>query len=299
MIPWQNVLTLDTTRTVRAGCHAVLAAAISRGADLRIHTDFRHNEHIDTGSDNPELVMEVSEFRAIYLVDRRWVGGIMTLRQPVQCPTGFGPRASLSLFLYNQDGHQAVARLHLDGPPANNAPGASTPEAPANMPRYHALEAWDAGTNAPSQNFIYDFDCYEFFVRDDWQEVLAHDADGKVVAGSIEALTDAFRRGAELKVGVRNLCGDLADPVLPGLDHEVFVQAFSGYYYTRQGLFFVGTHPLARVRPAIPLRYVSGGWDYAWLFVRTDGFVETLRYDPYTLQTTRPQGRFAVRWFVR
>jgi hypothetical protein len=48
----------------------------------------------------------VAEFRVTYLLDDSWSAGIMTLRQPVELPEGFGPRPSLSCFLYNQDGSQ-------------------------------------------------------------------------------------------------------------------------------------------------------------------------------------------------
>lgn len=53
------------------------------------------------------------------------------------------------------------------------------------MPRYHQQDSWDATTNTPSSNFIYDFDSYRFLVNDRWREVLAHAADGSVVAGSV------------------------------------------------------------------------------------------------------------------
>lgn len=97
-----------------SGSSAQLAAAVGRAADLRILTEFRHNEHIDVASSNDELVREVAQFAVTYLVDGRWTAGIMSLRQPVQLPSGFGPRPSMSYFLYNEDGSQAIARLHLD-----------------------------------------------------------------------------------------------------------------------------------------------------------------------------------------
>jgi hypothetical protein len=83
------------------------------------------------------------------------------------------------------------------------------------------------------------------------------------------------------------------------LPHELFVQAGPGYHYTAQRLFMTGTHPLIRVRPAIPLRYESGNWDFGWLFARTDGHVVYRRFDPYTLRCSDHEPRCAVRWFVR
>jgi hypothetical protein len=298
MSDWTNIVSLDSGRNVRTGSTKDLVAAIRRGADLRILTDFRHNEHIDTSSANPELVREVSEFRVTYLIEDRWAAAIMSLRQPVSGPEGFGPRPSMSFFMYNQDGQQAIARPYLDGSSAIGEPGPSIPVQPPNMPKYHTLDAWDAETNAPSSNFIYDFEIYDFLVRDDWQEVLSHGADGSVVAGSLDALTEAFRRGREVKVGLRGLCADLKRGG-GASDHEVFVQTGSNYHYTERGLFFAGTHPVVRVSPSIPMRYTSRGWDFGWLFVRTDGFVQSLLYDPYTLKPRKQDSRHEVRWFVK
>src|SRR5262245_19503620 len=207
-----NPLILNADRTIREGSYAALADAIRRAADLRIATEFRHNEHIDTSSDDSELVREVAEFRVTYLLDDRWSAGIMTMRQPVSLPDGFGPRPSMSFFLYNQDGQQAIARPYLDGAPAVRAPGPAPLDDHSDMPRYHQEDSWDAGTNAPSSNFVYDFDVYRFLVHDRWREVLAHAADGAVLAGSVEALAEAFARGQAIKLGIRGLCADLASP---------------------------------------------------------------------------------------
>jgi hypothetical protein len=290
-------LTLNSDRTVRSGSFAALANAIGRAADLRIATEFRHNEHIDTASDDPELVREVAEFRVTYLLDNRWAAGIMTLRQPVSLPDGFGPRPSMSFFLYNQDGQQAIARPYLDGTPAIGQAGRSPLDDHSDMPRYHQQDSWDAGTNAPSGNFVYDFDIYQFWVYDGWREMLAHAADGTALVGSVEVLAEAFECGYEIKLGIRGLCADLAEDPAAALDHEVFVHAGSCYYYTGRKLFITGTHPLVRVRPAIPLRYVSRGWDFGWLMARTDGHLALWLCDPYTLTFHKSAGRYAIRWF--
>ena len=293
-----NPLTLNADRSIRDGSFDALAAAIRRAADLRIATEFRHNEHIDTASANPELVREVAEFRVTYLLEDRWSAGIMTLRQPVDLPDGFGPRPSMSFFLYNQDGRQAIARPYLDGAPAGGAPGRSPLDDHSDMPRYHQHDSWDAGTNAPSSNFMYDFDIYRFLVNDRWQEVLSHAANGTVLDGSLAALSAAFVRGCPIKLGIRGLCADLADDPSGALDHEVFVHAGASYDYTGRGLFMTGTHPLVRIRPAIPLRYTSGNWDFGWLMARTDGHVARWLCDPYTLAFHKSVGQYAIRWFV-
>lgn len=300
MLPiWTCALELNEARDPVAGSADALLAAIRNGADLRIGTTFRHNEHIDTFSDSDELIEEVAEFGVTYVIDGRWVAGVMSLRQPIDLPHGFGERPSMSFFLYNQNGEQAIARPYLDGPALPGrlqhleswlqagAKGPSDPAPPDNMPRYHALDSWDAGTNAPSSNFVYDFDVYRFYVTDDWREV------------SYDELVEAFRQGAAIKLGIGGLCDNLAADGEALLPHEVFVECGSAYHYTEQRLFMAGTHPLIRVRPDLPMRYLADAWDFGWLFARSDGRVVYRRCDPYTLQFTDMEMHCRIRWFVR
>jgi hypothetical protein len=296
---WRPVLTLNDHMQPVAGSANELHAAISRGADLRIYSEFRHNEHINVNSTNDDLVQETMDMRATYLVDDRWAAGIITLRQPVELPDAFGPRPSLSLFLYNEDGSQAIARPHLDGPPAPGPHGQSPLTDHSVMVRYGERDRWDDGTNAPSSNFIYEFDTLRYFVREDWQLVLHHRSDGEVISGSFDAAAAAFASGAEWKVGIRSLCDDLSVAGEQAPPHEVFIQCGSCYLYTRQKLLIAATHPLARVQPAIPLRYQSDNWDYAWLIARTDGHVARMSYDPYTLKPSRAASRHEIRWYCR
>lgn len=296
---WRDVLTLDSERRVIAGSPAALREAIAAGADLRIYSEFRHNEHIDVRSNNDEWIRETMDMRATYLIDGRWAAGIITLRQPVELPSGFGPRPSLSLFLYNEDGSQAIARPFLDGPPTVGPRGPSPPTDHSAMPKYRELDRWDDGTNAPSSNFIYAFERLRYFVRDDWTLALHHSADGSILAGSREAVADAFARGVEWKLGIRGLCDDLAKPGEPAPPHDVFIHAGSCYLYTRQSLMIAASHPLPIVRASIPLRYVTGGWNYAWFVARSDGELARLVYDPYTLQPTRSTSRCEMKWFYR
>jgi hypothetical protein len=297
--PWTSVLELDCRRSVVAGSPAALCAAIRRGADLRILTEFVYNEHVDIRSKNAEMVREVSDFRATYLVDDRWAAGIMSLRMPICPPEGFGDRASMSFFMYNQDGRQAIARPYLDGPPAAGARGPAPVSDHHEMPKYHQHDSWDAETNAPSSNFIYDFERYCYLVCDNWEEVYSHTAEGEAVFGSPDALFDAFSEGREIKVGIRGLCDDLTSGSDAAPDHTVFVQTGPGYYSTEQRLFCAGSQPVVRVRPGVPMRYTSGGWDFGWLLPRTDGFVDRWLCDPYALCFHKRPGHYAIRWFVR
>lgn len=299
MTTWQCALELDEKRAVVAGGTAILAEAIGRAADLRIYTEFRHNEHIDVDSPCRELIREVAEFGVTYRVGQDRVAGIMSLRQPIELPAGFGPRSSMSFFLYNQDGTQAIARPYLDGGPGQSAPGPSSPQPPRNMPRYHVIDNHDAGTNAPSQNFVYDFDRFRYCVNDSWREVLRHSACGEVVSGSIDELVDAFSSGCAIKLGIGNLCSDLFRDGDDKPEHELFVQGGSAYYYTQRKLFIIGTHPVVRVRPGAPMRYTSRGWDFGWLMARSDGHVVYRRCDPYSLTFADRVSNHAIRWFVR
>ena len=296
---WTTVLTLNRERQCAAGTAEALVGAIRNGADLRISTEFIFNQHIDTDSDNDELVEEVSEFHITYLVDDRWCAGIMTQRQPVELPNGFGPRPSMSFFLYNQDGQQALGRPHLDGAPGNGTLGPSPLPELASMPKMRWLDHWDADTNAPSTNFVYDFEAYRYSVRDDWREVLSHGPDGAVVSGSYEVLAEASRAGAQVKVAIRGLCADLSKDTSAAVEHEVFVEAGWVYNQTKSKLFSAALHPVVRVAPAIPIRYRSKNWDFGWLLVRTDGFIARWLVDPYSLKFSKSETRHALRWFVR
>jgi hypothetical protein len=115
----------------------------------------------------------------------------------------------------------------------------------------------------------------------------------------VDALADAFSSGAEVKVGIRDLCRDLAEDPDDSLRHEVFIQLNSCYYYTDRKLFIGATHPIVRVRPAVPMAYRSRGWDFGWVVARTDGHAALRLVDPYTLRFRDTEGRHAVRWFVR
>ena len=59
-----------------------------------------------------------------------------------------------------------------------------------------------------------------------------------------------------------------------------------------------GNEDVARALNA-PLRYVSGGWDFGWLSVNTDGTVVQSLFDPTTMKFGKKRGRYALRWFVR
>ena len=77
------------------------------------------------------------------------------------------------------------------------------------MPKMSPEVVYDIGTTGPSRNFVYDMEVYRYFVRDDWQELLAHDAAGRVERGSIDAIEAAQIAGREIKVAIAGLAADL------------------------------------------------------------------------------------------
>lgn len=165
---------------------------------------------------------------------------------------------------------------------------------PDNMPKFSPTVSFDVGTLAPSLNFIYDMEVYRFWVRDDWEEVLAHDEAGQVTGGCFTDLQAAQAQGREIKVGVRDLCVDLG----AGPGHKVFTHLGSSFVHTARHTFEVLSHPLVRLAPAIPLVYGSGQWDVSWVFLRTDGFAVRRTLNPYTRTFSDHELRLACRWFV-
>jgi hypothetical protein len=297
---WLAALTLASDRTVTGGSQQALAAAIGRGADLRVYTEFRFEEHIVPGGDGDAthdgIVREVIDFRETILLGGRQVAGVTTLRQALFPPFGFNGDPRMSFFMYQGDGRQACANVLFGDVPSQIRPGVRGDlPTPSDMPKMSPEVVYDIGTAGPSRNFVYDMDVYRFFVRDEWEELLAHDADGRVERGSIEAIEQAQVAGREIKVGIRGLAADLG----AGPEHEVFTLIGSGFFHTGMRLYDALTHPLVRIAPAIPLEYRSNGWDVAWVFLRTDGGATVRRLHPYTRQFSDHPGRFACRWFAR
>lgn len=300
---WRCALELNPARKPTSGSADDLARAIRQGADLRVYTEFLHEEHISPfGSPQTQdprlhgLIREIIDFRVGYLIDGRHAAGITMLRQPLEPTNGFnGTQPRMSFFLYNMDASQACASLLLDEGP-HEAPGRQTVDpVPDLMPKMSVSRGFDQGSAGPSRNFIYDMEVYRYFVAEDWQEILAHDENGRVLRGSIDLIEEAQIAGRELKVAIRDLCADLGN----GPSHEVFSLLGSSFFHTGVRTHEALTHPLVRVAPAVPLAYGPGNWDVAWVSVRTDGWCVLRRLDPWTRKFRDEKRRLALRWFVR
>ncbi len=309
---WAIALELHPDRTVKVGSKEALVAALTRGADLRMYTEFVFEEHIEPGwIGDPSLrglIREVIDFRQTIVVDGRHAAGLTTLRQPLHPPFGFnGTDAKMAFFFYTSDADQARANLLIAGPEADAAraggvaPGGPVVNPPPpGMAKMSPEETFDLGTLGPSRNFVYDMETYRFIVRDDWQEILAHDADGTVTGGSMDALEAAQIAGRELKVAIGGLAAEVASSIgLPAIDHEVVSCVGSGFFHTGSRMYDALTHPIVRVAPAVPLRYRSRGWDLVWVHLRTDGRATVRRLDPLTQAWSDAPARFAARWFAR
>src|SRR3954451_20688806 len=188
---WQVALELDANRSVAAGSTEALSAAIARGDDLRVYTEFLFEEHILPGGDGDRthdgLIREVIDFRETILLGDRHVAGVTTLRQALSPPFGFNGEPRMSFFLYQADGRQACANVLLGELPPSAVPGPRVVvPTPADMPKMSPDVTYDAGTPGPSRNFVYDMEVYRFIVRDEWEELLAHDERGTVQRGSID-----------------------------------------------------------------------------------------------------------------
>lgn len=295
MAEWFCALTLDEDRNVVTGNYEMLAAAVAQAADVRCYTTFDYGEHMAAPGSEVGLVQEMMNFPVTYWLDGGRVAGIQTTRYPADCSLGFQPYPSLSFFMYNDNGQFGVARPYLDGRKGK----ATLVDEDQLGPKYHILERFDDETPCPSENALYQFGEYRWWVRDNWEKVLSHEGDGTVLSGSLRALQDAFRSGKEIKVGVRDLCATLVREGEEVVKHEVFVQMSPVYNHQAQGFLGGESQPIVRVAPSVPMRYQPENWNYGWILPRTDGVVHQLIINPYTHAFIRTQCRCAVRWFVR
>ena len=289
---FENVLELDSQRKIVSGSPERLNQCIAAGADIRIRTDFIHNEHIDPSSDDHQVVAETSTFPETVLIDGRWSACFMTLRQPIALPDGFGDPNSLSLFLYNQDGQQAMARLVLD------QTGRQTTlwDDGTDFPKMHTLSVQDIGTAGISKNFIYDFERFRFFAWNLYEELYAHSEEGAPVRGTVTDLEAAYGSGRPIKLAVSGLSRVLWGET--GHDDEIFLQGSSAYDYTADPLMISNSVPFVSVPADIPLVYRERGYRYCWLVARSDGKGTIRSYNPFDGRWITQQARLPIRWFA-
>jgi len=289
---WRCALQLNRAREVVAGNRDALSAAIARGADVRLYTQFHWADHMGPALPDQGLVEESIDLRVMYLLEGDWPAGLTALRFPADAGLGFGGAASMSFFMYNWNGQFGIARPYF------TAADKPTILPTDYGPNYHVIGMFvDSHTLSPSHNATYAFEQYGWLVRDDWREVMSHDADGNVVRGSLNALVNAFRAGASVKVAVRDLCNGLTSKA--PMHHEIIVELWSMYYHRDKGFHSGESFPLVRIAPAKPPSYAASNWNFGWVLPRTDGFVHQLIIDPATRAVSRTVGRHSMRWMVR
>ncbi len=74
--PWRCALELRSDRSIAAGNEAALCAAIRRGADLRVYTEWNYEGHVAPEVANPDprhngRLEEIIDMRETILVDDR------------------------------------------------------------------------------------------------------------------------------------------------------------------------------------------------------------------------------------
>jgi hypothetical protein len=287
-----SVLVLDSERNIISGSVELLNSKIASGGDLRISTGFLHNEHIDPKSDDDQLIVETSAFQQTLLIDGKWSAYFMTLRQPVALREGFGTSNALSLFLYNQNGQQALARLILDGMIDESVQNDKEDQGFTKM---NTIDVLDTNTLGISKNFIYDFEFYNFFVNDSFKEIYANHHDGICTYGDINHLADSYGCGKGIKIAVKGLSTVLWGDT--GHEDEIYIHCGSSYYYTRDQLMITNTLPFISVPAHIPLTYKSQSFCYCWIVARSDGKVQVRSYNPFERNWQTRTANLSIRWF--
>ena len=294
MLKPETVLVLNPQRKAIKGSTRLLNNRLAAGGDLRICTGFIHNEHIDPRSRDSQLIEETSTFAETVIIDGKWSAFFMTLRQPVHLRKGFGYPNALSLFLYNQDGRQGIARLVMDGTIDKTVKRDSEH---GGYPKMVTLGINDEQTAGISKNFIYDFENFDFIVSNCYREVYAHNRDGRRTFGSKEALAKAYRNGRGIKLAVKGLSKVLWGNT--GHEDEIFIHCGSSYYYTKDRLMFTNTLPFVSVPADIPLTYKPKSFRYCWIIARSDGRLEVRAYNVFKNTWETRAARLPLRWFAQ
>jgi len=286
-------MTLNPKLEIIQGSVVNLNSLLAAGADLKVSTGFTFNEHIDINSKDDQTVAETSTFAQTVIIDDHWSAGFMTLRQPVELPNGFGTANSLSLFLYNQNGLQAMAKLVLDGQ-VEKALNNDTDD--FGYVKNHLISMNDQGTCGVSRNFIYDFDFMAFSLNDIYEELFANSKEGICVGGSIDGMAEAYAKGRGIKLAVKDISEALWGKSTHSDEH--FLHCASSYYLTKEKVMIASSLPFISVPADIPLTYKARSYKYCWLVARSDGRVEIRSYSPFENKWLTQTMRTKLRWFA-
>lgn len=220
-----------------------------------------------------------------WIFDEENVGGLSTLRHPVDCGLDVWSRPTIAYWIFNVTAPSSSVMVPLDGCPVDDATGDwvrvdNTPFARASD------QAWLSKH-------------YHWWVCDDWEEVCAHDEDGNPSRGNWEELRSAANDGCELKVGIRNLWSHLTPAGENPVEHEVFTACGTQFAHVDTKFFGALTTPTFLVRPMTPMKFDSDRVEAGWLLVRSDGRVRRQTLNVATFGWERTWSRYAMRWFAR
>ena len=253
-----------------------VADAVRQGADLRRFSTYQL-EH--TG-----LVEETMTLQTTWVFDAGNVGGLQTLRHPVDAALGISMQPSIALWIFGVATPQHSAFVPLNGEPMRNATEKWTQ---VHNDSYSAEE----GDFVPGR--------YEWWARRDWELICVHDEDGNPSLGSWKAMREAVGDGCILKVGIKNLWSYLTPAGDEPLEHEVFIECTTDFCHVDEKFFGALTQPTFLLQPCVPLMFTGENFAPGWLVVRSDGKVQRQVLNPSTMQWNRTWDRHAVRWFAR
>ena len=268
--------TTDANHQPIAGSVATVAEAVCGGCDLRRFSTYKLK---GTG-----LVEETMALQTTWVFDEQNVGGLQTLRHPVDAASGISRQPSVALWIFGVAARQCSTFIPLDGKPMADA-----------------TEQWAEVDNDPyaAEGDEYVPTRYQWWARRGWEQICAHDEHGNASMGSWKALREAANDGCVLKVGVRNLWrGFVADREQTPA-HEVFIECTTDFCHVDEGLFGSLTQPTFLLKPCVPLVFTGGAYAPGWLVVRSDGNVLRQTLDPMTMKWGQVWSRHAVRWFAR
>ncbi len=259
-----------------AGSVADVAAAVRRGADLRRFSTYNLK---GTG-----MVEETMTLQTTWVFDEGHVGGLQTLRHPVNAGLGISMLPSMSLWIFGVEAPQRSTFVPLNGKPVANATG-----------------KWVRVDNEPFGRETDEFvpRRYLWWARSDWKLIYAHDKNGYSSQGSWEDIRKAVKEGRILKVGIKNLWSYLTPAGDETLEHEVFIECTTDFSHLDESFVGALTQPTFLLQPSVPLKFTGENFALGWLVVRSDGKVQRVTLNPTNMQWERTWDRYAVRWFAR
>lgn len=266
----------DSGHEPTEGSVAAVAEAVRGGADLRRFSTYNL---AGTG-----LVEETMTLQTTWVFDDMNVGGLQTLRHPLDAGLGITMQPSMALWIFGVGAPQRSTFVPLNAEAMRNA-------------THEWVQVDNDAFSAEADEFVPRL--YQWWARNDWEEVCAHDENGNPSLGSWKKLREAANDGCTLKVGISNLWSCLTPAGEEAPEHEVFVECTTDFAHVDDKFFGSLTQPTFLLQPCTPLRFTGENFAPGWLVVRSDGKVQRQTLNPSSRQWEQTWGRCAVRWFAR